>query len=242
MVRSMGTEASPRTIVTTVVGDVIAPDVGEIECGAPLGEGIDAVGGELAAGRSIKAVFSGVANAVVTAAELDVPVSYEGFASIGSGMGSAGFIVYDDTTCMVDAAYRFSRFLSIESCGRCSPCKLGSSAITEHLENIETGIGTASDLDAISGWLARVTDGSRRYLAMEEVIVVTSVLRRFPEEFAEHIELGRCPRPTPTPDAEADRPRRRTCRLRRIVLAQATGLDLSPLETADGAVGAADEG
>jgi NADH:ubiquinone oxidoreductase subunit F (NADH-binding) len=197
--RSMGTPESPGTIVTTVVGDVVAPDVGEVEMGTSLRAVIDAVGSGPAAGRSVKAVFSGVANAVVTADELDVPVSYEGFAAIGSGMGSAGFIVYDDTTCMVDAAYRFSRFLSIESCGQCPPCKLGSSAITEHLERLETGTGSERDLDAITGWLGRVTDGSRCFLATEEQIVVSSILRAFPSEFAEHIELGRCPRPRRLP-------------------------------------------
>ena len=197
--RSMGTAESPGTTVATVVGDVVAPDVGEVEMGTPLRAVIDAVGSGLAAGRSVKAVFSGVANAVVTAADLDVPVSYEGFGAIGSGMGSAGFIVYDDTTCMVDAAYRFSRFLSIESCGQCPPCKLGSSAITERLERIETGVGSEADVDAITGWLGHVTDGSRCYLAMEERIVVTSIMRAFPEEFAEHIELGRCPRPRRLP-------------------------------------------
>jgi NADH:ubiquinone oxidoreductase subunit F (NADH-binding) len=192
--RSIGTAESPGTIVTTVVGDVVAPDVGEVEMGTPLRAVIDAVGSGLVVGRSVKAVFSGVANAVVTAADLDVPVSYEGFQAVGSGMGSAGFIVYDDTTCMVDAAYRFSRFLSIESCGQCPPCKLGSSAITEHLERIETGVGDEGDLDAITGWLGHVTDGSRCFLAAEEQIVVTSILRAFPDEFTEHIELGRCPR------------------------------------------------
>ena len=197
--RSMGTAESPGTIVTTVVGDVIAPDVGEVEMGTPLRAVIDAVGSGVAAGRSVKAVFSGVANAVVLAADLDVLLSYEGFRAIGSGMGSAGFIVYDDTTCMVDAAYRFSRFLSIESCGQCPPCKLGSSAITEHLERIETGVGDADDLDVITGWLSHVTDGSRCYLAAEEQIIVTSILSAFPEEFAEHIELGRCPRPRRLP-------------------------------------------
>lgn len=197
--RSMGTPESPGTIVTTVVGDVVAPDVGEVEMGTSLRAVIDAVGSGLVVGRIVKAVFSGVANAVVTAADLDVPVSYEGFQAIGSGMGSAGFIVYDDTTCMVDAAYRFSRFLSIESCGQCPPCKLGSSAITEHLERIETGLGNERDLDAITGWLGHVTDGSRCFLAREEQIVVTSILRAFPSEFTEHIELGQCPRPRRLP-------------------------------------------
>lgn len=197
--RSMGTAESPGTVVTTVVGDVIAPNVGEVEMGTSLRVVIDAVGSGVAPGRAVKAIFSGVANSVVMAADLDVPVSYEGFTSIGSGMGSAGFIVYDDTTCMVDTAYRLSRFLSIESCGQCPPCKLGSSAITEHLERLETGIGSDNDLRVIAGWLEHVTDGNRCYLAVEEQVMVSSILRAFPEEFTEHIELQRCPRPRRLP-------------------------------------------
>jgi NADH:ubiquinone oxidoreductase subunit F (NADH-binding) len=195
--RSMGTEDSPGTVVATVVGDVVAPDVGEIELGTPLRAVIDAVGSGIGEGRTVKAVFSGVANPVVTAEHLDVPVSYEGFASIGSGMGAAGFIVHDDSACMVDAAYRFSRFLSIESCGQCPPCKIGSGHITRLLERIETGAGTDEDLAAIGGWLAKVTDGNRCYLAVEEQVMVSSVLRAFPEEFAQHVEQHRCPRPGP---------------------------------------------
>jgi NADH-quinone oxidoreductase subunit F len=100
---------------------------------------------------------------------------------------------------MVDAAYRFSRFLSVESCGQCPPCKLGSSAITEHLERIETGVGDVGDLNAITGGMGHVTDGSRCYLATEEQLVVTSILGAFPDEFTEHLELGACPRPRRLP-------------------------------------------
>jgi NADH:ubiquinone oxidoreductase subunit F (NADH-binding) len=192
--RSMGTAESPGTVVATVVGDVVAPDVGEIELGTPLGLVIDAVGSGTRPGRTVKAVFSGVANPVLTAEYLDVPVSYEGFVTAGSAMGAAGFIVHDDTACMVDAAYRLSRFLSIESCGQCPPCKIGSGEITIRLERIETGGGTDDDVAAIQGWLERVTDGNRCYLAVEERLLVSSVLRAFPEEFAEHIEGHACPR------------------------------------------------
>ena len=197
--RSTGTAESPGTIVATVVGDVIAPDVGEIELGTSLRTVIDAVGSGLPAGRTIKAVFSGVANPVVTAADLDVPVSYEGFQAIGSGMGAAGFLVYDDTTCMVDVAYRLSRFLSVESCGQCPPCKIGSGEITQHLQRIEAGIGGDDDLAGIGAWLERVTDGNRCYLPVEEQVMVSSILRAFPEEFADHIEHGACPRPRQLP-------------------------------------------
>ena len=197
--RSMGTAESPGTIVATVVGDVVAPDVGEVELGTPLRAVIDAVGSGVHAGRAVKAVFSGVANPVVTADQLDVALSYEGFTALGSGMGAAGFIVYDDTACMVDAAYRMSRFLYIESCGQCPPCKLGSGEITTLLERIETGAGEDTDIARIQAWLDRVTDGNRCYLAVEERLVVSSVLRAFGDEFVEHIQRHECPRPERRP-------------------------------------------
>jgi len=197
--RSMGTAESPGTIVTTVVGDVVAPDVAELEMGVALGDAIDAVGGGVAPGRRVKAVFSGVANAVITADRLHAPISYEGLQAVGSGLGSAGFVVHDDTSCMVNAAYVYSRFLSVESCGQCPPCKLGSGEITEHLQRLETGGGTEDDMAGIAHWLQRVTDGNRCFLAVEEQIMVTSVVRAFAEEFVEHVDHGRCPRPRDLP-------------------------------------------
>ncbi|UDY34967.1 NADH-ubiquinone oxidoreductase-F iron-sulfur binding region domain-containing protein [Dermatobacter hominis] len=192
--RSNGTPSSPGTIVCTVVGDVVAPDVGEIELGTPLGAAIDAIGSGVHPGRSVKAVFSGVSNAVIGAHQLDTPLSYEAMEGIGSGLGSAGLIVYDDTACMVEVACRFSDFLAQESCGQCSPCKLGSTEITAHLDRIEAGLGSDRDLEVVSAWLRRVTDASRCYLATEEQTVISSILRAFPEEFAEHLERHRCPR------------------------------------------------
>jgi len=193
----MGTAASPGNVVATVVGDVVAPDVGEVELGTSLGAVIDAVGSGVGAGRSVKAVLSGVANTVVT--DIRVPVSYEGFQSAGSGMGAAGFIVYDDTACMVEVARLFSRFLYVESCGQCPPCKLGSGEITSRLERIEGGVGTDADLQHIAHWLERVTDGNRCFLAVEERQVVSSIMQRFASEVDEHAQHGRCPRPRPIP-------------------------------------------
>jgi NADH-quinone oxidoreductase subunit F len=197
--RTMGTEQSPGTIVATVVGDVVAPDVGEVELGAALGDVIDAVGSGVAPGRQVKAVLSGVANPVMTADALRAPTTYEGLSAAGGGMGSAGFIVLDDTACMVQAALLCSRFLYVESCGQCPPCKRGSGEITQLLERIEGGVGTTDDLAVIASWLERVTDGNRCFLAVEERQVVTSFLQRFPDEVHEHIALGRCPRPRPLP-------------------------------------------
>jgi NADH-quinone oxidoreductase subunit F len=114
-------------------------------------------------------------------------------------MGAAGFIVYDDSTCMVEVAHRLSRFLFVESCGQCLPCKIGSGEITEHLERFEHGTADQDDLDGIVHWLGRVSDGNRCYLAVEEQLLVGSILEAFPDEFTEHVELGGCPRPRGLP-------------------------------------------
>jgi NADH-quinone oxidoreductase subunit F len=197
--RGLGTAESPGNLVCTVVGDVRTPAVAEIEMGTPLRTALDGIGGGPAAGRAVKAVFSGVANAVVTAADLDTPVSYEGLAAVGSGLGAGGFIVYDDTACMVEVARQFSRFLYIESCGQCLACKRGTGEITARLERIEAGTGSTADIAEIGAWLAQVTDGNRCYLPVEEQAVVASLLRRFPEEFDEHLVGGGCPRPRVLP-------------------------------------------
>jgi NADH:ubiquinone oxidoreductase subunit F (NADH-binding) len=188
--RSMGTAESPGTTVATVVGDVKAPFVGEIELGIPLRDLIDRAGGPLPK-RTVQAVFSGVANAAITASHLDAPVSYEGLAAAGSGMGSAGFVVYDDTACMVEVARELSRFLYVESCGQCRSCKFGSGEITRRLDDIATGSGTDLDVEVIGARLLSVTDQTRCYLAAEEQILISSILRDFPEEFALHLE-GHC--------------------------------------------------
>jgi NADH:ubiquinone oxidoreductase subunit F (NADH-binding) len=136
-----------------------------------------------------------VANPVVDQSRFHLPLTYEDFAAHGTGLGAAGFIVYDDSACMVDVARVFSQFLAVESCGQCPPCKLGSAEITERLERIEAGTGQDDDIAHIGSWLGQVTDGARCYLATEEREVVSSILRTFPGEFAEHLETGRCPRP-----------------------------------------------
>jgi NADH:ubiquinone oxidoreductase subunit F (NADH-binding) len=197
--RTYGTAESPGTQVATVVGDVIRPDVGEVEMGTPLRQVIDTVGGGTNPGRAVKAVFSGVANSVVVADHLDVPFSYEGFAAVGSGLGAGGLIVYDDTACMVEVARMFSRFLYVESCGQCPPCKIGSGEITDRLTRLEGGVAETHDVNEIGSWLGKVTDGNRCFLAVEERQVISSILASFPEEVVAHLEGGGCPRPRALP-------------------------------------------
>jgi NADH-quinone oxidoreductase subunit F len=115
-------------------------------------------------------------------------------AAIGTGLGAVGFAVYDDTACMVELAFQYSRFLWIESCGQCPACKLGTQEITYRLNEIEACRGRDDDVQVIGARLRTVTDGNRCYLPVEEQHVVGSILRAFPDEFAAHLE-GRCPNP-----------------------------------------------
>jgi len=188
--RSLGTERSPGTVVATVTGDVVHPLVVEVELGLPLRELLELAGGPLP-GRRVRAVLSGVANGVLTEPMLDVPLGYEELAAVGSGLGSAGFVVYDDTACPVEIARAFSRFLYVESCGQCRSCKFGCAEITRGLEALVAGAGTEHDVEVIGARLRSVTDQTRCYLATEEQTVIASMLARFPEEFALHIE-GTC--------------------------------------------------
>ncbi|HMC52037.1 MAG TPA: NADH-ubiquinone oxidoreductase-F iron-sulfur binding region domain-containing protein [Acidimicrobiales bacterium] len=193
--RSLGTEESPGTIVCTIVGDVARPTVVELEMGTPLSGLIERGGGPLP-GRTLKAAFSGVANAVVRARDFGTPLTYEDMSGIGSGLGAAGFAVYDDTACMVEVARAFSRFLAVESCGQCPPCKLGSGQITAVLERLQAGRATEADVGRMGGSLRSVTDSNRCYLAVEEQVLVSSILQAFPEEVVAHLEAP-CPLPRP---------------------------------------------
>ena len=162
----------------------------EVELGTPLREVIDRVDGGPRPGRAIKAVLPGVANGVVTAENLDAPVSYEGLAKIDSGLGAVGFIVYDDTADMVAVARSVSRFLYVESCGQCPACKFGTGEVTEYLDRIATGEAADRDVMVIGARLDTVTDANRCYLGAQEQVVISSLLRHFPEEFAAHLEHG----------------------------------------------------
>lgn len=184
--RRMGTELSPGTVVCTVVGDVAGPGVYEMEMGTPLAELLEVAGGPRP-GRRFKAAFSGVANRVIPASRFSTPLTYEDMRSAGSGLGAGGFAVYDDTACMVDVAAVLSRFLAVESCGQCPPCKRGSGDITAALERLSAGGADQVDIEVVGARLRTVTDANRCYLGTEEQLLVSSVLETFPEDFADHL-------------------------------------------------------
>lgn len=197
--RRIGTADTPGPLVCTVVGDVQHAGFAEIEPGTTLREVIDVVGGGVRAGHAVKAVLSGVSNPVLTAAALDAPVSYDGLAAAGGGLGSAGFIVYDDTRSMLAVARMVSRFLYVESCGQCRACKFGCGEVTRRLDAIAQGIGTANDFDVIGQRLRDVTSQTRCFLAEEEQRVISSLLRTFPEDFAAELEGAREVEDLPVP-------------------------------------------
>ncbi|MDH3755270.1 MAG: hypothetical protein OEU32_15480 [Acidimicrobiia bacterium] len=172
--RSLGTNESPGTIVCTVSGDTLRHGVGEFELGTPVSEVIEELGGGMPPGRSARYVLSGIANPVLRGDQLDTPVSFEGMASAGAGLGTGGFIVYDDRTDPIELAGAVSRFLWIESCGQCPACKLGTDAVTAILEHsLDAGV---LDLGVLSARLGRVDDAARCYLPTQAQRVVGSLL------------------------------------------------------------------
>ncbi len=186
--RSLGTPESPGVALCTVVGDVRRSGVAEIELGMPLRDVIETISGGPRAGHVVKAVLSGVSNGVVHGRDLDAPVTYEGLAAVGGGLGSVGFIVYDDTADMVAVARMVSRFLYVESCGQCPACKFGTGEVTAYLNRIAEGGGSDHDVEIIEARLSSVTDANRCFLGTQEQRVIGSLLRTFPEEFAAHLE------------------------------------------------------
>ena len=194
--RTEGTPESPGTIVCTVTGSTLRSGVGEVIMGTPLREVIDLIGGGPRPGRTIRAVLPGVSNRFIDGAALDTPVSYEALAAIGSGLGSAGFIVFDDSDDLVAVAAGVARFLAVESCGQCSPCKLDGLRIAELLDAATRGEAATNNLDDLRSRIAKVADGARCSLATQQQVVAASLLEEFPADVDAHLER-KAPSATP---------------------------------------------
>jgi NADH-quinone oxidoreductase subunit F len=199
--RGHGTEASPGTIVCTVTGDVRRAGVGEVAMGTPLRAVIEVVGGGPREGRSVKAVLQGVSAGVIPLELLDTPLTHEDMAGIGSGVGSAGFVVYDDTADMASLAAGVSRFLAVESCGQCTPCKQDGLTIADRLAALCANDADEHDLVLARERLETVSDSARCFLALQHQAVVSSIIDRFLPEFDGHL-AGRTPPAEPALVAE----------------------------------------
>ena len=196
--RSIGTEDSPGTMLFTLCGDVRLPGVYEIPLGFSLRDLVEGVGGGVPEGRRLKAVFPGASNTIISAEQLDTPLAFDPMRAVGTGLGSGGFVVYDDSACIVRATLAFSRFLAVESCAQCPACKFGTGAITELLETIDRGDGSELDVETILARAMTVTDAQRCALPTGETLIAQSAVQVFGPEFVEH--FGRsCPRPRELP-------------------------------------------
>ncbi len=185
--RSVGTAESPGTIVCTVTGRTRRHGVAEVPMGTPLREVIDTIGGGPVTGRVV-AVLSGVSNPFLPADRLDTPLTYEHMVAAGSGLGAAGFIVYDQSSDLVAATAGVSRFLAVESCGQCTPCKQDGRTIAEHLDRIRRSDAAPEDLATVVDRLGTVADGARCFLATQHQLVVQSGLELFREAVDRHVD------------------------------------------------------
>ncbi len=186
--RELGTTESPGSVVCTISGATARAGVAEIAMGTTLADAIALIGGGPRGPSALVAAVPGVANAMVPAERFDTPLTYEDMRASGSGLGAAGFIVLDGTDDLVAVAQGISRFLAIESCGQCVPCKSDGLAIAEHLDRIRRSDANELDLGAVADLVGTVTDEARCYLAQQHQTIIDSVLRLFPDPLREHID------------------------------------------------------
>lgn len=180
--RSLGTEGSPGTIVCTVTGAVRHAGVGEVPLGTSVRDAIEAIGGGPRRRSRIKAVLNGVSAAPLPATLLDTPLTYEDMAGVGSGLGTASLIVVGEEADMTAVAAGVARFLAIESCGQCTPCKADGLTIADALDRLCTDRGDQHDLDAVTKALTTVADGARCNLASQQQAVVGPILAGWDDE------------------------------------------------------------
>jgi NADH:ubiquinone oxidoreductase subunit F (NADH-binding) len=184
--RTEGTEASPGTIVCTITGRVRNPGVGEVLMGTTLREAINQIGGGPRRGATITGVMPGVSSAIIPGRLLDTPLTYEAMASIGSGLGSAGFWVLDDTVDPVAAVAGVSRFLAVESCGQCTPCKQDGLVLADLLERLAASQASDADLANLRRRAATVANGARCSLGTQHQDVVEGLLANFAPSVEAH--------------------------------------------------------
>jgi NADH:ubiquinone oxidoreductase subunit F (NADH-binding) len=188
--RASGTPESPGTMLFTVCGDVQREGVFELPLGTPMRHLVEDLGGGPPDGRNVKAIFPGASNTVIGVGELDLPMDFESMRALGTGLGAGGFAVFDESACMVKAAYLYSRFLSIESCGQCPACKFGTGEVTRLLAELDTGARSDADLQTILARARSSTDGQKCALPTGESLLIQSLVQVFADEFRGHVGTG----------------------------------------------------
>ena len=191
---SMGTEKSKGTKVFALGGKIHNTGLVEIPMGTTLREVIEEIGGGIPNGKKFKAAQTGgPSGGCIPAEHFDIPIDYDNLISIGSMMGSGGLIVMDETDCMVDIAKFFLEFTVEESCGKCTPCRIGTKRMLEILTKITKGTATMEDLDKLEELCYYVKENSACGLGQTAPNPVLSTLRYFRDEYEAHIKEKLCP-------------------------------------------------
>jgi bidirectional [NiFe] hydrogenase diaphorase subunit len=191
---SIGTATSKGTKVFAIAGRVVNTGIVEVPMGTTLREIVFDIGGGIVDGHEFKAVQTGgPAGGCIPAQFLDMPVDYESLTGVGSFMGSGGMIVMDETSCMVNVARFFMDFMREESCGKCAPCRVGTTQLWMMLDSIASGRAVISDLDRMERLAAMVQRTSLCGLGQGAPNPIFSTLRYFREEYIAHIVDRVCP-------------------------------------------------
>lgn len=191
---SMGTERSKGTKVFALGGKINNTGLVEIPMGTTLREVIEEIGGGIPKGKKFKAAQTGgPSGGCIPAEHIDIPIDYDNLISIGSMMGSGGLIVMDEDNCMVDIAKFFLQFTVDESCGKCTPCRIGTKRLYEMLDKITKGQGTLEDLDKLEELCYYIKDNSLCGLGQTAPNPVLSTLRYFKDEYIAHVVDKKCP-------------------------------------------------
>ena len=191
---SMGTEKSKGTKTFALAGDVKHTGLIEVPFGLSLREIVFDVGGGIKDDKGFKAIQTGgPMGGCLPADYLDLPVDYESLTAAGSMMGSGGLVVMDDETCMVDIARFFMEFTQDESCGKCTPCRVGTLRILEILERICDGKGVEGDIETLEMLCAQIKSTALCGLGQGAPTPVISTLKHFRDEYEAHIKEKRCP-------------------------------------------------
>lgn len=192
--RSIGTEKSPGTKVFALVGKVAKPGLIEVPMGTTLREIIYDIGGGIKDNKKFKAVQTGgPSGGCIPEKNLDSPCDFDELVKIGSIMGSGGMVIMDEDDCMVDIARFFMEFTVEESCGKCTPCRIGTKRILEMLEKIINGDGRERDLQYLKELSMVVRDTSLCGLGQSAPNPVLSTMDYFQDEYLSHVLTKKCP-------------------------------------------------
>ena len=191
---SIGTETSKGTKVFALGGNVVNVGLVEVPMGTTLREIVFDIGGGIPNGREFKAAQTGgPSGGCIPAQHLDTPIDYESLGAIGSMMGSGGLIVMDDSKCMVNLAKFYLGFTVDESCGKCTPCRIGTKRMLEILEKITDGKGEIEDIDKLERLAINIKNASICGLGQTAPNPILSTLKYFKDEYKAHILDEKCP-------------------------------------------------